>query len=65
MTVSAWTWVSGEPAAATVTAQTDTTKANVAYVADSTTADKKVTVTVRGVGSDGITYSATTEFTVG
>jgi len=65
VTVSAWTWVSGEPAAATVTAQTDTTKANVAYVADSTTADKKVTVTVSGVGSDGITYSATTEFTVG
>lgn len=65
VTVDTWTWVSGEPAAATVAAQTDTTKANVTYVADSTAGDKKVVVTVSGVGSDGISYSATTEFTVG
>lgn len=66
VTVDTWTWVSGEPAAATVTAQAaDTKKANVAYVAVSTAGDKKVVVTVSGVGSDGITYSAKTEFTVG
>lgn len=65
VTVSAWTWTSGEPAAATATAQTDTTKCNVAYVADSSAADKNVTFTVSGEGSDGITYTATTQFTVG
>lgn len=53
VTVTTWSWTSATPAAATVTALADTKTATVTYAGSGSSV-----ITVRGTGSDGITYEA-------
>lgn len=60
VSVTTWTWASSDEATATVVAKADTKTATVTNkLATSGTTDTNVDITVSGVGSDGITYSAT------
>lgn len=65
VTVTTWTWKSSDETVATVAALTDTKNATVTnkVASASGTADGTADITVSGVGSDGLTYSASITLT--